>query len=256
MRRASLCLLLGISALPLKPQATKEAVAQQTPEALRLEALQVEANQALAGRQWQTAFPLLKELIELDPSRWSFHQALGTALLNLARYQEAIDACEQGVALCRAELGAGLTKDETTRVKAAMGQMLVSEGNGYLKLGKPQQALLPYTQAAEIDPNPGPAYFNLAATLYNQGQMEAAAAACDKAIAADPRRADAYFIKGSALYGNGNLDARNKYIVPPGTVEALKKYLELAPQGGHAADVKAMLEALDLPIETTFGKKK
>jgi len=66
---------------------------------------------------------------------------------------------------------------------------------------------------------------------------------CDKAIAADPKKADAYFIKGSTLFGSGKLDAQGKYIVPPGTLETLKKYLELAPDGAHAGDVKAMLEA-------------
>jgi len=44
--------------------------------------------------------------------------------------------------------------------------------------------------------------------------------------------------------------------VPPGTIEALKKYLELAPEGGYVADVKAMVETLDVKIETTFEQKK
>jgi hypothetical protein len=32
--------------------------------------------------------------------------------------------------------------------------------------------------------------------------------------------------------------------VPPGTVEALKQYLVLAPDGPHVQDVKAMLDGL------------
>jgi len=32
--------------------------------------------------------------------------------------------------------------------------------------------------------------------------------------------------------------------VPPATIEALNKYLKLAPTGGHVADVRAMLDAL------------
>jgi len=31
---------------------------------------------------------------------------------------------------------------------------------------------------------------------------------------------------------------------PPGTAEALKKYLELAPAGPHAKDVKEMLDMI------------
>ena len=104
-------------------------------------------------------------------------------------------------------------------------------------------------QAAALDSSPGAAYFKLCATQYNVGNMAAATANCDKAIKADPTLADAYFVKGSALYGNGTLDKNNKYILPPGTIEALKKYLELAPDGMHAADVHAMLDASDDPAK-------
>ena len=47
------------------------------------------------------------------------------------------------------------------------------------------------------------------------------------------------------LFGNGNLDKNNKIVVPPGTVETLKQYLAVAPNGSHAPDVKAMLDALN-----------
>jgi len=87
-------------------------------------------------------------------------------------------------------------------------------------------------------------YFNACATLYNAGNMEEAIVACDKAIALDPNKADAYFIKGSALFGNGKVGSDGKYQVPPGTVEALNKYLELAPDGPHAQDVHTMLDSL------------
>jgi len=40
------------------------------------------------------------------------------------------------------------------------------------------------------------------------------------------------------------LDKSNKFVVPPGSVEALKQYLVLAPGGAHVADVKLMLDAL------------
>ena len=43
---------------------------------------------------------------------------------------------------------------------------------------------------------------------------------------------------------NGTVDAKGKFAVPKGTVETLKKYLELQPNGAHASDVKEMLNAL------------
>jgi tetratricopeptide (TPR) repeat protein len=92
--------------------------------------------------------------------------------------------------------------------------------------------------------NPAVAAFNSCALLYNAGKVDEAIAACNQAIALDPGKADAYFIKGSALFGNGKVGSDGKYEVPPGAVEALNKYLELAPDGGHAPDVHAMLDSL------------
>jgi len=237
----------AIGALPLRPQAPAAS-----PGTERVEALLDQAKEAMKARRWQEAVPLLKRVAELAPGRWEAFQSLGNAYLNLGRYQEAIDTYETGVVTCQAELTRG---GPNAHLEAALGQMLMSEGNAFLKLGKPQSALALYTKSAEIDPDPGQAYFNLAATLYNQGQMEAAVAYCDKAIAVDPKRADAYFIKGSALFGNSKLDARNQLIVPAGTREALESYLKLAPVGGHAAEVKAMLDAIGVKTETTFKPK-
>ena len=86
--------------------------------------------------------------------------------------------------------------------------------------------------------------FNSCALAYNAGKTEEAIAACDKAIALDPGKADAYFIKGSALFGDGKVGGDGKWVVRPGAVEALNKYLELTPDGPHASDVHAMLDSL------------
>ena len=107
-------------------------------------------------------------------------------------------------------------------------------------------ALLWAESAPALAQSAGPAasYFNSCALLYNAGKMDDAIVACDQAIALDPGRADTYFIKGSALFGNGKIGSDGKYEVPPGTLEALDKYLELAPDGPHASDVHAMLDSL------------
>jgi tetratricopeptide (TPR) repeat protein len=126
-----------------------------------------------------------------------------------------------------------------------MAQIYTTIGNANLKLKKNDAAIAAYNKAATLSPNPAVAYFNLCATMFNMGQPAAKTVpACDKAIAADPKKADAYFVKGSALYGEGALDKSNKFVVPPGALEALKQYLVLAPDGPHAQDVKAMFDAL------------
>jgi tetratricopeptide (TPR) repeat protein len=207
--------------------------AQAPPDA---KALVDRVQTAIAAKNWQQAADALGALVILDP-RWFNFQNLGAAEFNLGRYEKAIAAYDKGIKMAQED------KDRD-RIKSAVGAMLNNKGNALLKLKRNDEAVAAFTKAAELSPDPGIAYFNLCATQYNLGSVEGAVAACDKAINADPTKADAYFIKGSALYGNGTLDKNNKYVVPPGTVEALQKYLQLAPNGGHVEDVRAMLGEL------------
>ena len=123
--------------------------------------------------------------------------------------------------------------------------MYTNEGNAYLKLKRDDDAMKAYTRAAEVTTDPAVPWFNLCALQYNMGKTDAALTACDKAIAADPKKADTYFIKGSILVGDSTVDKAGKVTTPPGALEALKKYLELAPDGSHAPDVQQMLDYLN-----------
>ena len=55
--------------------------------------------------------------------------------------------------------------------------------------------------------------------------------------------------KDRSLFANGVLDKDNNYVAPAGTIEALKKYLELAPDGAHSGDVHQMLDYLNKPTK-------
>lgn len=249
-----------------QPKVSKEeieAIKSQNAKATSINALIAQYNTAIAAKDWPGAIAPLQAMIAADPTRWTYLQALGNAQTNTGDYDGAIQSFDKGIALAQGYVSGATPKDpkspetEPAKAKAGVGQMLTGEGNAYLKLHKNDLAITAYSKAAEMDPNPAVAYFNICATQYNTGNMPGAVVACDKAIAADPNKADAYFIKGSALYGDGKLDANSKYVVPLGTTEALNKYLQLAPDGGHAGDVKAMLEAVGAKIETSFkGTKK
>jgi tetratricopeptide (TPR) repeat protein len=243
-----------------QPKMTKEelarieAVKAQRAKATSQNTIISQVNAAMQAKNYEEASAGLKQLIQMEPNKYEYYTGLGTAQLNLGQYEDALQTLDKGIQLAQNPTD---PKDDPAKAKAAMGQMLTNQGNAYLKLKKTSEAVASYEKAAALDPNPGPAYFNLCATMYNTGNMDGAVTACDKAIAADPTKADAYFIKGSSLYGSGKLDKDGKYVPPPGTAEALNKYLELAPTGSHATDVKAMLDALGAKIETTYhGKKK
>jgi len=251
-----------------QPKVTKEQIEKikaENAKATNMNALINLYNTAKAAQNWADAETALTQMVTVEP-RWEFYQALGGIQMNLKKYQESVDSYEKGIQIAQeaaaGKAAGGGSAPDPAKAKAGIGQMLGAEGNSYLKLNKQPEAIAALTKSAEMDPNPGTAFFNLCAIQYNTGNMQAAGAACDKAIAADPAKADAYFIKGSVLIGmsDGKLDPSGHLIVPVGTKEALNKYLELAPEGGHASDVKAMLEGIGAKMETSFkdkgGKKK
>lgn len=212
-------------------------------------------------KDWTDAETALKQMVTADPTHWDYFQALAGAQSSLKQYQDSIDSLEKGIQAAQGVVGGNAPKGggaaaDPANAKKAIAQMLSLEGNNYLKLNKQKEAIAAFTKSAEMDPNPGVAYFNICATQYNTGNTEGALAACDKAIAADPNRADAYFIKGSLLMGNSTMDKAGKLQAPEGTAEALNKYLQLAPTGAHADDVKQMLAAIGAKVQTTYSEKK
>jgi tetratricopeptide (TPR) repeat protein len=128
--------------------------------------------------------------------------------------------------------------------KDGLAQIYIGKGNALLKLKRTPEAIETYNQAAEFAANRGLAYFNVCAVLYNTGNTHDSAAACRKCVLADPSRANAWFILGSDLFADAPVDKDGKVNASSETREALEKYLALAPDGPHAADVKAMLQMI------------
>lgn len=129
-------------------------------------------------------------------------------------------------------------------------------GQVYAKEGNAKDAADAYDQAAKASPaSAGSYYYNEAVTLYKAQKMPEAAAAADKAIAADPKKADAYYIKVEALAPGITTNA-GKYVAPPGLVDAANAYLELAPTGAYAAEMKGLLGELGEQIKSGFKAPK
>jgi tetratricopeptide (TPR) repeat protein len=241
---------------PAMSAAEVEKLKAQNQQAQSQNALIQQLNPALQAKNWAVAEPLLTQLVGMNPTNWEYQQALGNAQLNLGKFDEAVATFEKAIPLAENAAAAKDPKADPAKAKAAVAGMLNNEGAAYTKLKQPQKAVEAYTKAAAMDPNPGTAYFNLCATQYNSGNTQGALAACDKAIAADPNRADAYYIKGSLMMADSKQDKDGKLTAPPGTAEALNKYLELSPDGPHANDVKQMLAYIGAKIETTYKEKK
>ena len=85
-----------------------------------------------------------------------------------------------------------------------------------------------------IGPRPEIAY-NEGVNLFNAGKNKEAKAEVEKALSIDPKFADAYYLLGLIEIGEGKMGAAKV---------ALQKYMELAPNGKKAGEVKGILKEL------------
>jgi tetratricopeptide (TPR) repeat protein len=231
-KSGALLLLLGFAFAFAASAQTRVGAPLPAAQGVNEKSLVARAQAALDAKQWPAAEAALKQLISTEP-RWEYSEALGNAQINQSHYEDSIASCQRAIEMAPKDVA-----------PVAIGRIYTTIGNAYLKLKRNDAAIAAYNKAAALDPNPAVAYFNICATLYNAGETVKTLAACDKAIAADPKKADAYFVKGSVMVGLGAVGKNGKMTVPPGTVETLKQYLALAPDGGHAKEVKEMLDFL------------
>jgi tetratricopeptide (TPR) repeat protein len=196
---------------------------------------------AQAASNWPDAEKALVELTEMDP-RWQYYVALGDARVNQEKLAEAVEAYEKGAPLLETALADPANAKDAPKMKTTLSQVYTNEGNIYAKLNKSDMAVAAFTKAAPYAAEPYVAFFNVCVMHYNAKHFDQAIEACTSASNADATKPDAWYLRGSALFTKGKM-VKNKYIVPEGTVDALQKYLELAPTGPHAKEVGNMLTA-------------
>ncbi|MGO9777815.1 MAG: hypothetical protein ACLQGT_05630 [Terracidiphilus sp.] len=219
--------------LPIASQVSNGAD-EQKPEALT--ALYTQAMQA---KEWPRAVAIAQGLVELNASSVNL-KLLANAQLYSGVADAALATFYQALAAADKEKPA--EGQPITDWKDGLAQIYIGKGNALLRLKRTAEAIEAYNQSAELASNTGLAYFNVCAVLYNIGKTQESAAACRKCVQADPSRANAWFVLGSDLFADLPVTAQGKVQASPETREALEKYLALAPDGPHAADVKAMLD--------------
>jgi tetratricopeptide (TPR) repeat protein len=124
--------------------------------------------------------------------------------------------------------------------------------------GKVAEANAAYDSAAKV--YPAGAWNNLkneAVVFMQVGNGDASAAAADEAIKVDPNQPLPYYLKGQGLIPKATIDpASGKMILPPGCAEAYQKYLDLAPTGPYANDIKGILSEATQTHSTSVGTQK
>jgi tetratricopeptide (TPR) repeat protein len=209
-----------------------------------LNALLIQARQQKKDGNFDGAVATMEQAVAQDTTHDIVFGTLASAYLDDKKYPEAETAFTKALSLAPAD-----------------SKSLPSYHNGLAlalaRQGKTEPAAEECQKSALIDPpTAGECYFNVGAILTNLGKADDANQAFDKAIAADPKRAEAYYQKGVNLLGKATLSKDGKMVPVPGTVEALNKYLELAPDGKNAQAAKDLLASLGASVQTSFGAKK
>lgn len=217
---------------------------------------------------YDRAISVLNEATQLDPSRFLIWAKLGEVYLDSAgkqtdaaertrRYTEASNDYEKAIDLKKKAMEAQKNPDPKAGAQE-LAPYYNNLANAYARMGKSEEAMKAYEQAAQLNPaGAAQYYYNEGAILTNAGKADDAIRAFDKAIAADPTKAEAYYQKGVNLVAKATADPKTGKVIPaPGTLDALNKYLELQPTGTFAEGAKGMIEYLGGSIQTTYGSGK
>ncbi|HEY4361982.1 MAG TPA: carboxypeptidase regulatory-like domain-containing protein [Bryobacteraceae bacterium] len=225
----------------------KEAEAQMAKNAELNDAFNA-GMQAETAKMWDAAIEAFTKAAALGPTQHVIFSHLGDAYGG--RGDKETGAEQQ------ADYDKGI---EAYKKALELSPMDPAYHNNYalilVKRKMMDEALAELNKAATLDPmSAGKYYYNLGAVLANVNQADAAGDAFKKATASDPPYVEAYYQYGLVLVGKATVAADGKVQPPAGTVEALQKYLELAPTGPNAQAAKDLLTTLGGSIETGFEK--
>jgi tetratricopeptide (TPR) repeat protein len=268
-------LIGGENMVVYDPNKVKEQAVQQLTEEQKKQLAEAEKekmtvkqlNEMLAQTQaaldagnFDAAIATMTEATRLDPSRdvlWfklgDSHLAAGNKIATSDRaaagqhLTQAVDAYRKAIELKQAE-----TPKDPTEKNTKLGAYNNNLAQAYSKIGKVDEAVAAYNVAAQTDAaNAAMYYFNVGAVFTNAGRVDEAVDAFDKTIAADPTKAEAYYWKGVNLLGKAE-EKEGKMVAPPGTAEALNKYIELKPDGPFVEPAKEMLTTIGAEVTSGY----
>jgi tetratricopeptide (TPR) repeat protein len=194
---------------------------------------------------------------------------LGLAQSGLKKYDEAEATYKKALEL-----------EATSKKPNPEVQGLANAGLGeiYARTGKASEAATAYDAAAKANPPQAAFYLRNEAAIFFQPESnnpDAQVVAADKAIQAenlfleqgnpDAQTATAhkaalaidYYLKGQGLIGRATVDPKTQRIVlPQDCADAYQMYLQLAPAGPYASDVKGILQQAGQKIDTGFKAPK
>jgi len=178
-----------------------------------------------AEGKWDEAIEEYKKALEKDPDQAYIQANLADALAKTGKNDDALAAYQKALTL----------KPDDAALYTNLGVLLG-------KMGKNKESQDMFKKAASINPAAAAQnFYNLGATLVNQGNAADAAEAFKQAIAADANYCEAYFQLGLCQAGSPT--------TIPDAIKALQKYMSCP---GAKAD---QIETAKLLIQTLQAKK-
>jgi tetratricopeptide (TPR) repeat protein len=233
--------------------AMDKEVADRVELAKRREAVNDVFNEgvaALDAKRYEEAVANLTKARDAAPKQAIVWASLAMAYVGIAGTQTGPDA-ESAMQKGLAAYGTALElKPDDAIVHNNYARALA-------RAGKFPEMRVEIKKSADLEPaNAFRVYYSLGALLTNIGNVDTSAEVFKMAIDAAPEdanNAEAYYQYAVTLVSKAQVGADGKVVPLPGTVEALKKYLELAPAGPNAQGAKDMVAMLGSSIDTKFN---
>ncbi len=204
------------------------------------------AKAAALGRDgdWDSAIALFKDAVELDTSRDVPHARLADA------YWHAALAANSHADINLQHAAEEYARSIALRPLAAYHNNL---GQVYARQQRWDEAVAEFQAAAALAPEQLALYdLNAGVVLFDRSQAEpagevahlrAAVALFADVLKVEPQNAEAHYLNAVGLLREAS--AAPEWKAPAAAVASLRKYLELAPDGRHAEEVRALLASLD-----------
>ena len=208
-----------------------------------------EARTANHDKKFDEAETLMLKDTAAKPDGELLWYELGIAQLGLKKYPDAGNDMQKTLDIAKAD---------KKPIPELIGGAYAGIGEVAARSGKVDDAAAAFDEAAKANPPKAGFYYGNETIIFSQiGNTDAQGAAADKAIAADPKNPIPYYLKGQALIPKATVDPKTqKIVLPPGCADAYEKYLDLAPDGQFANDVKSILAQSNEKIETKYKAKK
>jgi len=166
---------------------------------------------------WRNSATLWTHALAVTSDNDVAHNNLGYLCVDRGELDKAISHFETALRIRATKL------DPHYRVGSAFMQMNLADALG--RKGRPDEAMVHYEEAIELQPNYGDAYYNRGNILFAQGRIDEAMVDWEKTLQIQPNDADAHTSLGNALLRRGSVKE---------AIAHYEKAMTFAPEDPHS----------------------